>query len=770
MSRPNCSNLFALLPRPLTVEHGIWIVVMLMASWSRFRDLGSRALHHDESLHTYYSWLLAEGHGYVHDPLMHGPFLFHANALMYWLFGATDTTSRILPALAGVALVGLPWFLRGDRFLGRVGAIATAILLLLSPSFLYYTRYIRHDSYMSASVLLLVVAIFRYLERSERRWMMVAFLSLAVALANHELIFAVLLAFVLYFMIQLLLGPMRILIPIQLATAGLTVLAYVTLFHRKDWPAIPWRNPSDAEMSQYYASLSGHPFVVIMILVVSLHVLASGTSIWWYLRNRGAAEAPLDYVFGTTQPGSVSHGLKSALRDLRGLAIGAAICMAMLILMFSTVFSNMRGLATATWATDGTLLYWLGQHDVRRGGQPWFYYLIEGAQYEWLGVCLTIPSVCLIIWYCIQWVRTGYLRPSLNFGLFCCWWFIFLFLVVSWAGEKMPWLIMHFALPGFLLAGMGMNHLLEHVTHWYWSRRYHTRLTGEFALVSTLVVLAVSWFLLAARMTWGRWPESVSHQSGQLSASRQDPDWWLLAVTPLFALFTVAFASWRIGPRCAGYAAITAAVLILTAGQIHQGFRMVYLDGDVAIDTLIYNTTTSDTVALANHLTDLSLATEGDLSLEITYDSCTAWPAHWYFREFTNDRVHTDPSPPASGGPAVIMGAYDPSRNCYMEESFAGYTTFVYVMRWHESEQGVYRNFALAPELADEATGGVPGVWSVLRSISESLDYALTQEGQVRLFRLVFFREQPAGTLDYRVFVHVRNDLVPIFVDFRYGP
>ena len=46
---------------------------------------------------------------------MHGPFLFHANALVYLLFGDSDATSRFLPALAGVMLVGAPWLLRGQR-------------------------------------------------------------------------------------------------------------------------------------------------------------------------------------------------------------------------------------------------------------------------------------------------------------------------------------------------------------------------------------------------------------------------------------------------------------------------------------------------------------------------------------------------------------------------------------------------------------------------------------------------------------------------------
>ena len=56
-----------------------WIVLglVLVAFVLRVVDLGARAMHHDESLHAFFSWSLAEGRGYRHDPLLHGPFQFH---------------------------------------------------------------------------------------------------------------------------------------------------------------------------------------------------------------------------------------------------------------------------------------------------------------------------------------------------------------------------------------------------------------------------------------------------------------------------------------------------------------------------------------------------------------------------------------------------------------------------------------------------------------------------------------------------------------------
>ena len=67
---------------------------------------------------------------------------------------------------------------------------------------------------------------------------------------------------------------------------------------------------------------------------------------------------------------------------------------------------------------------------------------------------------------------------------------------------------------------------------------------------------------------------------------------------------------------------------------MHAGFRLVFLDGDIARDTLIYNTTTRDVKQMDEDLTELSLfAVWRRSSLDIGYDSCAAWPLTWYFRD-----------------------------------------------------------------------------------------------------------------------------------------
>src|SRR4051812_27640031 len=68
-----------------TYEQAAYVGLFVLALLVHFWGLGDRALHHDETLHAAYSWRLYMGQGFIHDPLLHGPFLYHIVALMYFL-------------------------------------------------------------------------------------------------------------------------------------------------------------------------------------------------------------------------------------------------------------------------------------------------------------------------------------------------------------------------------------------------------------------------------------------------------------------------------------------------------------------------------------------------------------------------------------------------------------------------------------------------------------------------------------------------------------
>ena len=169
---------------PMNWETIAWIVLMLLAVVSRFYDLGARAMSHDESLHALYSFYLYDNGNYDHNPMMHGPLLFHLNAITYFFFGDNDYTARIIPALSGLGVILMTWTFR--PYIGRLGALIAATLLLISPSMLYHSRYIRNDMYIALFTMIWIYGAFRYLDTRRLRYLTVMMVGMAFGFVSKE--------------------------------------------------------------------------------------------------------------------------------------------------------------------------------------------------------------------------------------------------------------------------------------------------------------------------------------------------------------------------------------------------------------------------------------------------------------------------------------------------------------------------------------------------------------------------------------------------------
>lgn len=168
----------------LTREVAAYAGLVVVALFLRLIGLGDKPMHHDESLHATYSWYLYHGAGYQYDPMMHGPFQFHVTALIFVLFGVSEFTARLLPALFGSAIVALPWFLRKE--LGRFGALVLAAMLTISPSFLYFSRFERNDMYIAFYTLALIALFFRFVERPRGSLVVLMALVWALSFTTQE--------------------------------------------------------------------------------------------------------------------------------------------------------------------------------------------------------------------------------------------------------------------------------------------------------------------------------------------------------------------------------------------------------------------------------------------------------------------------------------------------------------------------------------------------------------------------------------------------------
>jgi uncharacterized protein (TIGR03663 family) len=201
--QPRPDALTRLLARAYTLnwEAITYVMIFGMAVFSRFFMLGERAMSHDESLHTRYSYNLATEGNFQHTPLMHGPILFHFTGMFYFLFGANDFTSRLYTAILGVAVVMMPLLFR--RWLGRWGAILSSIMLLISPVTLYYNRYIRHDTPNIFFSLLMIWGMFMYMsgpenQRRREHWLYLIAGAMIMNLGSKETAFIYIAIFGIY--------------------------------------------------------------------------------------------------------------------------------------------------------------------------------------------------------------------------------------------------------------------------------------------------------------------------------------------------------------------------------------------------------------------------------------------------------------------------------------------------------------------------------------------------------------------------------------------
>lgn len=774
--------------RGISLETALYGMLLTLAFVSRFWNLGYKALHHDESLHAYYSWIYETGGGYRHDPLMHGPFLFHLNALVYLLVGVSNASSRYGPAIFGVALVAVPYLLRGPRHLGRWGALAASTLFLVSPTILYQSRYIRHDIYTVVGALLLFAAIVRYLERPERRWLVVAAASGSALLTNHEVIFALIAIFAAYLYGAFMLERMREwwptrrdlarkLLGLHAGVAALLLGVYVATpkSTRTRLLDIPWNNPTTREQSLYFRHLISNPFIIGVLSVLAAFVV--GLSL---LMSQARRRTLADDDGNEAAPalGIVGSGLHHASRDHAGLAVAAVVAVGIFVTLFTSLFTNLYGLVSSTVATDGTLLYWLGQHDVRRGEQPWFYFILLMPQYEFVAVLLASALSGLTIVRAIG-ALTGRWSGGRNlfFRLFIVVWLVGIFVGLSIGGEKMPWLVVHIAEPAILLSAVLIGGLIERGIEAARIRRLSGRSApGAFAWpewsgLAAMLAAGSAWLILAGRLSFGQFEQNADGDWGRSLTSYDTHRWWLLALPPLAAVGIVLLLAVLRGTRRAGLVTLFALVIGLTSVQIHTGWRLSYVQPDVPTEMMIYTQTSPDVTRMVTDITQMSYDLTGSKEMPVWFDSGVSWPMQWYLRDFPKKRYFGDriSAPPENAPVLLVSNDHESNVSRYM----AGYIAQEYVLRWNFPEE-LYRNFAIAPEInvgrsAWKSADDPHGIVAIAKSVWASLHTLVEPKGQQQLYRLVVYPdiEQKLGSYNFKIYV--RNDLLPLYNQIRYG-
>ena len=668
----------------LSWETALYLLFIVAAILTRFWDLGVRTMSHDESLHAHYSWKLYAGQGYQHNPMMHGPFLFHANALVYFLFGVNDFTARIVPALFGVALVGLPYLLR--RWMGRTGALLTSALVLISPSFLYYSRYIRNDIYIAVWTVLFLFFSFKYLE--ERRdihlYLAAAFLSLAFCTKEvafiHGFVFG-------------------------------SFFALLALARWLDDRRIPRGLPA-FDLAMVMATLA-------LPLLTSFPIKLLGFD-------------PLDYSpAGIARSGSVFLAVVAAAIaiglwwDRRRWPICAVVFYAIFVVLHTTFFTNGGGIATGF---VGALGYWLAQHGVRRGGQPWYYYFVLILLYEFVPFIFSLMGMG----YYLRKKRASS-APSVPFTPFLIYWLFMSILIYSWAGEKMPWMVLHPVLPMIVLTGRFMGQFFER-TDW---REIWRRGGWAVALLLPLLLFACSG-LIAATPFQGRSLEELRETASWLAA---------LVVGAILAAILARYVR-RLGGRRTLRVVFATAFIVLCLLTVRFSWMANYINYDTAKEFLVYAHGAPGVKVAMRQIEEISRRTVGERQIKVAYDG--AWPFPWYLQDYPNATLFGEkPSKQDLDAPVVIVELKNEGR----VRPFLGdrYHWFKLCFLWWPAED-YYKGMTLRrlfDELGDPAK-------------------------RAELWNVVFHRRYPRPLNDwyYRndFYFCMRKDMLNQLWDFAVGP
>ncbi len=717
----------------------IYVGLLLVAVATRFFDLGTRVMSHDESLHTYYSWRLAEDGTFQHTPLMHGPLQFHLIAFTYFLFGATDATARFPAALASVLGIALLYGFR--RWLGRWGALVAAALMTVSPFMLYYGRYARNEALVVPLALLMFYAVFRYFEDREPKWLYLLSASLALHFTAKETAFIYTAQLMLFLGLMLSwnflrsrwdndglktafgLGLILILVGVILAGAGIYADSQVPTAGTPETV-----QPADPTAGAGEAAVGLHPALTSSLIVVILgSVLAVGSAVY-HFRDRLRTEFPsfdILLISATVTlpqlaalPSTLLGWDPMAYEDPRARMSTAIVVIALLLiataaglawnwrrwLIATGIFFGIFGLFYTTVLTHplgfftglvGSLGYWLEQHGVNRGSQPLYYYLlIQVPIYEYLAAL----GALLAGWYGFRrWRGEGALgapderageapgeetdegsgadsqASSVDFPViaFMGYMAVTSTLAYTIAGERMPWLTVHIALPYILLAGWAIGTMLRRVD---WRAVVHER--GWL-----MVALGLFGLLALARAVGFVLGPTPPFQGGRLDELRSTTGFLAsLAVVSGCGVGIVYIArDWTLEQvKLLGGTTVFGLLFVLT---MRTSFRAAFVNYDRATEYLVYAHSARGVKTVLNQIEELSRRTTDGMAIDLGYDDDVSWPYSWYVRNFSNAHFFAgSPTRDLLNYPVVIAG----DNNWGEVEPILGnrYHQFEYIRMW----------------------------------------------------------------------------------------
>ena len=369
---------------------------------------------------------------------------------------------------------------------------------------------------------------------------------------------------------------------------------------------------------------------------------------------------PTDY----SQAGLIRTSIASVILTAVAIAVGiawrprvwitcAVIFYTIFTVFYTTFFTNGQGFFTGL---VGGLGYWLSQQSVNRGEQPiYFYALIQIPMYEYLPAIGTIVATVIAAKKKLFSTLPGIApaqqieptRPAIQLPLtledadssseinqplklpvmaLFLYWSIMSLAAYSVAGEKMPWLTVHIALPMILAAAWGFGYLVDRI---HWRELLNRR--GILVMLFFPVFLASLGSLMQGLLSDNR--PFMGIELAQLQTT----------TTFLFALAGSVLSGWGIVRLLNDWDSSRIVTLlgvmltaVLTLYTARSAYQASFINYDTAREFLVYAHAASGPKEILKQVEEISKRTVGGKNIRAAYVGDALYPYWWYFRDYPN--------------------------------------------------------------------------------------------------------------------------------------
>jgi hypothetical protein len=175
----------------VSVADGLYLLIVASAAIMRFTELAGIPLSPAEAGEAFAAWQFLQPDPTAITP--GSPAYFTLTTLLIPVLGPSDAVMRLVPALFGMGLIGLPWFIR--RQIGIVSALIGAVLLTASPLNSIISRTVGGDAIALFALLLAAVSVANLHGQETKIWFYTLSVSLGLGLASSPLFYGGLLVF-----------------------------------------------------------------------------------------------------------------------------------------------------------------------------------------------------------------------------------------------------------------------------------------------------------------------------------------------------------------------------------------------------------------------------------------------------------------------------------------------------------------------------------------------------------------------------------------------